>query len=141
MVLQHAQHAFVDAFGNPDLDTKKPGASTHYIITAVIADEPALVALRERVDGVRASHFQTGEMKSSKVGPKDERRLHVLRDLCAVDGWHFFANAIAKAELSGDFEYKKSFVKALHGDVFRKLYDAYPVVRIVCDELGGQPFH
>ena len=61
------QYAFVDEAGDTGLDFNKSGTSSHFIVTAVIVDEPGLEQVTAEVDSVRSKHFQTGEMKSSRV--------------------------------------------------------------------------
>ena len=61
-------YAFTDEYGAFGWDIDNPSVSTHFIITAVIVKESDLSVFTQKTDELRRKHFQTGEIKSSKVG-------------------------------------------------------------------------
>lgn len=74
--------AFVDESGNHDLDTSKSGSSGFFVICSIIITEKNLSGAYERAEALRLQHFQTGEIKSSKLKAKDsDRRRKILLDL------------------------------------------------------------
>jgi hypothetical protein len=81
-------------------------------------------------------------MRSSKIASNDERRIQVLSDLRSIEGWKFYATAIDKREVSktSGLVYKKPFVKFLHGNLFRRFFEAYPDVSVVVDGYGSPEF-
>jgi biotin operon repressor len=141
MIVQR-QLVFVDAFGDTSLDTEKAGVTSQFIISGVIVDQASVETVRARFEALRQRHFQSGEMRSSKIGPNDERRIKLLTELRDVQGWKFYATAIDKREVSktSGLVYKRSFVKYLHGNLFRRFFEAYPDVRVVVDGHGSQEF-
>ena len=42
--------AFIDEYGNPNLEVEKPGVSKFYIVVAVLLPEPALYAVRRALE-------------------------------------------------------------------------------------------
>ena len=76
-----AKYAFVDEFGAFGLDFDKIGCSSHFIITAIIVDANDLQLVADGVEAVRKRYFQTGEIKSSKVGSNHKRRILILDEL------------------------------------------------------------
>ncbi len=124
MIVQR-QSIFVDAFRDTSLETEKTGVTSQFIICGVIVDQIAVGSVREQFEAVRARHFQTGEMRSSKIASNHERRIKVLSDLGSVDGWKFYATAIDKRAVSktSGLVYKKPFVKFLHGNLFRRFFE------------------
>ena len=60
-------YAFTDEYGAFGWDIDNPSVSTHFIITAVIVKESDLSAFTQKTGELRRKHFQTGEIKSSKV--------------------------------------------------------------------------
>lgn len=142
MMLSYVPHsAFVDESGNADLDVAKAGASTHYVIAAIVVPDADVANLRIGLEGVRARHFQTGEMKSSSVAANTDRRMRVLTDLAALQ-WRFYAIAIDKAHVSttGGLIYKKPFVKFMSGKLYSRLFLAYHAMSVVADQHGSPAF-
>lgn len=134
------QIAFIDEFGNNGLDFESEGVSTHFIVSAIIVDRSKLPGFESKLEEVRKSNFQTGEMKSSKLKNNDARRLKVLNELNEID-FHVFSVVIDKRELKGEgFQYKGSFYKFLHSLVDRELFSVFPDILVVADEHGGQNF-
>lgn len=134
------QIAYIDEFGNNGLDFNHEGVSTHFIITAIIIDKSQLSFIEQEIEKIRKKYFQTGEMKSSKVGDNDERRLKILKELSNIN-YHIFSIVIDKRELNGKgFNYKGSFFKFLHALVDRELFSVFPNILVVADEHGGKEF-
>jgi hypothetical protein len=134
------QIAFIDECGNNGLDFYKTGVSSHFIVTAILFDEDILSAEEKKIEIIRQTHFQTGEMKSSNVADNDNRRIKILRDLDSIN-YHIFSIVIDKRKLITEgFKYKQSFYKFLHSLVDRELFKIFPQIRIVSDEHGGENF-
>jgi hypothetical protein len=133
--------AFIDAYGDPSLGIKKVGASTHFIITAVIVDSSCLDECKAKVEFIRKKHFQKGEIKSEKVGTNLRRRLKILNELCSLE-YNFYSLIVDKSLLKKEsgLAYKKSFYKFISGKLFTKLYNVYPDLKVVYDEMGSIPF-
>lgn len=78
-------YAFVDESGNHDLETSKQGSSGFFVVCSVLVSETGLERAYELAEALRVRHFQTGEIKSSKVKVKDtERRVRILSDLAEL---------------------------------------------------------
>lgn len=88
-------YAFTDEYGAFGWDIDNPSVSTHFIITAVIVKESDLSVFTQKTDELRRKHFQTGEIKSSKVGKNNDRRLQILSDLQDIP-FSFFSVCIDK---------------------------------------------
>lgn len=135
--------AYIDESGNHDLDTEKAGASSYFIVCAIIVDTGKNERFLIEADEIRARHFQSSEMKSSKVRAKDDhkRRIKILDDLLSLD-FTFYALAVDKKEIYKDsgYQYKKSFVKNLNGKVYGSLFQHYADIRVLADETGDQEF-
>ncbi|MBQ0775934.1 MAG: DUF3800 domain-containing protein [Gammaproteobacteria bacterium] len=135
--------AYIDESGNHDLDTEKAGASSYFIVCAIIVDAGKNERFLIEADEIRARHFQSSEMKSSKVRAKDDhkRRIKILDDLLSLD-FTFYALAVDKKEIykDGGYQYKKSFVKNLNGKVYGSLFQHYADIRVLADETGDQEF-
>ncbi len=76
--------AFADEFGNNSFDFENQGS--HFIIATVICKNENLEKVQFDIDAIRKNHnFQTGEMKSSGVGPNYSRRKRILEDIAKMD--------------------------------------------------------
>lgn len=136
-----AMYSFLDAYGNTGLETKVEGTSVYFIVAAVLVKHDQLESARAKVEQVRVSHFQTGEMKSSTVGNNINRRLQILADLNKVE-FQVHVDAIDKREIGHDsgLIYGRSFLKHLHQQLYRKLVRAFPDIRVLADEHGSRDF-
>lgn len=130
---------FIDESGNHDLDTSKAGVSKYYVVTAIVCKESQLEALETLVEALRKKHYGNGEIKSSKT--QEDRRIRVIKDLQEID-FKFTALAVNKDELqkTGGFPHKKSFVKFLHGILYKGLVATYQDIAIRADEYGREEF-
>lgn len=132
--------AYIDEFGNSGLDFENPQNSTHFIVTAVIVEKDKVLKLEEQLEVIRKNNFQTGEIKSSKVGANDGRREKILKEICELD-FIFYAVVVDKKQLySEGFRYKKSFYKFIHSLVDRELFKTFPNLEIIADEHGSNKF-
>jgi hypothetical protein len=137
----HLQHAFIDEHGDPSLDVHKEGVSNLFIVSAVIVDDISIKELEICADEIRKRHFQSGEMKSSKVGKNDDRRIRILKDIAKLN-FHFYSLVVDKKEIWKDsgLRHKKSFLKFINGQLYKKLYRTFPDLRAVADEHGHSEF-
>lgn len=109
-------------------------------MTAILFDEEKLVEEELKIENIRKTHFQTGEMKSSKIGTDDGRRLKVIKALDEIN-YHIFSIVVDKRELTTEgFKYKPSYYKFLHSLVDRELFRVFPKLQIIADEHGGAEF-
>lgn len=131
---------FIDEYGGAHLATEKEGATAYFIVTAIIVSEN-LADVRERAEGIRRAIFQTGEMKSSKIGDDDARRLLVLRRICELP-IKTYSVAVDKREIrkTSGLAYKPSFFKYVNRKLYSRIYDVYEHVRLVADEHGTEDF-
>lgn len=74
-------YAFTDEYGAFGWDIDNPSVSTHFIITAIIVKESEVECFTQKAEALRKKHFQTGEIKSSKIAKDNARRLRVLEDI------------------------------------------------------------
>ena len=133
--------AYIDEFGDTNLETTKSGVSSHFIIAAVLISENRRDGLEGNLEKIREKYFQTGEMKSVSVGKNDDRRRKILTQLASLP-FKFHALIVDKRELWKDsgLTYKRSFLKYLHGLVYRKLFTAFPDLIVTADEHGSSDF-
>lgn len=134
-------YAFTDEFGAFGFSFDLKGVTSHFIITSIIVKQSNLEKVRSQVEKVRKKHFQTGEMKSSRIGNKHERRKRVLADLLPID-FNIFSVVVDKREIAKweGLQYEKSFYKFLNNIIHKELVHAFPVLTICSDEIGGSRY-
>lgn len=77
--------AFVDESGSHDLDNSKLGSSGFFVVCSIIIAEKDLPRAYELAGGMRTRHFQSREIKSSRLKSKDaDRRKRILVDLAEL---------------------------------------------------------
>lgn len=133
--------AFVDEYGTANLDTSLRDVGKYFIVTAVILDGRVLESTRAGLEVVRKKHFQTGEMKSKKLGKARGRWARVLADLATVP-FKFYALAVDKREISrtSGLKWKNSFYKHLCGRLYNKLMRTYRGLNVRADQYGDVRF-
>lgn len=138
-------YAFTDEYGAFGYDLDNPSVSTHFIITAIIVKESDLDAYEAGAEAIRKKYFQTGEIKSSKLGSdKHHRRMLILKEIAALP-MHFLTICIDKRGCmenmnSKGLQYKGSFYKFMNNIVHRELRQAYSKLTIVADEVGTNDY-
>lgn len=131
-------YAFADEYGNNSFDFDNQG--TNFVVGTIIVKQENLDYTLEQVELIRKKYFQTGEIKSSKVGDNSKRRVLILQDLMKLD-FTIYAVVVDKKRLYGDgFKYKKSFYKFCCGLVYRELFRTFPNLSITVDEHGSNEF-
>ena len=135
-------YAFVDESGNHDLETSKQGSSGFFVVCSVLVSETGLERAYELAEALRVRHFQTGEIKSSKVKVKDtERRVRILSDLAELPLKLYFT-VVDKSRVyrDGGLQFKKSFIKHVNGMLYERLFIDRPNLQMTVDEHGGAEF-
>lgn len=130
---------FADEFGNNSFDFQTQGS--HFIVTAILIKSiEHLSEIESQVEVIRKKHFQTGEIKSNKVGSNTNRRIKVLNDLLQLD-FSIFSVIIDKRELTSEgFRYKKSFYKFVNNLLYKELFRTFPELQLNVDEHGSNEF-
>lgn len=131
--------AFADEFGNNSFKFGTQG--THFIVASVLCKEENISALEQQLEEIKKDHkFQTGELKSNKVGKNQKRRIRILKDIAKMD-CSFYAVIVDKRKLYGKgFKFKKSFYKYLNNLLYKELFRTFPKLKIYVDEHGGNDY-
>ncbi|MDU9389293.1 DUF3800 domain-containing protein [Pseudomonas sp. zfem002] len=135
-------YAYVDESGNSDLDTSKTGSSGFFVVCSVLVAEKDLKIAYQRAEELRQKHFQTGEIKSSKLRPKDtNRRARILKDLAELPIKLYFV-VVDKERIykDGGLQFKTSFVKHINGILYSRLFRNCRDLQMTVDEHGGIDF-
>lgn len=136
------KYAFIDEFGAFGFDFSNPGCSSHFIITAIVVNEDDLPIVADGIESVRKKYFQTGEIKSSKIGKNHNRRIAILNEIKQLP-FHIFSFVCDKQKIyenSGLARYKASFYKFLNNFVYQELRITYSNLIITADEVGGNDY-
>lgn len=136
-------YAYIDESGNTNIDFNNVGASTHYILVAIIVTEKQISKLEKSVEEFRKKHFQTGEIKSSNIKANNDhrRRKRLLEELGKIS-FQYFAFVVDKSLIiqTSGLKYKKSFLKYLNDKLYYELNMAYPNLSIIADKHGSEEF-
>jgi len=131
--------AFADEFGTNSFDFDSQGS--HFIVATIICKSENLESLKQNIDIIRKKHnFQTGEIKSSKIGQDHNRRIRVLKDILELD-FSIYALIVDKRLLYGQgFHIKKSFYKYINNLLYKELFRTFPSLDLIVDEHGSNDF-
>ena len=134
-------YAFTDESGAFGWDLDNPTVSTHFLISAIIVEESKLNEVRQGVEDIAIKYFSGGEIKSSNIGKKVDRRKMVLSETLKLP-YSIFALAIDKRLLIDypGLKYKQSFYKFMNNIVHKELRGQFEKLTIVADEIGGSDY-
>lgn len=135
--------AFIDECGNFGFDFSKKGTSKYYILCAVIVRNSDLPHLHEAVLAVKNNNgFRDSEMKSSRIADNYRRRNKIISELLLINFRVILFVADKQAFLSESplASYRTSFIKFLHRQLYNILYNTYPKLRIIEDQIGTKEF-
>ena len=134
-------YAFTDESGAFGWDLENSHVSRYFVVTSIIVKERDLDELRDSVENIRKKYFQTGEMKSSKIGGNIDRRKRILGQLLPLP-FSIFAVIFDKSQMTEyrGLRYKQSFYKFLNNVVHKELRKAFKTLTICADEIGGSEY-
>lgn len=137
-------YAFTDEYGAFGWDLDNSSVSTHFIITAIIVKESDLNNFTSKTEALRVKHFQTGEIKSSKIAGEHNRRLRILSELQDIP-FSIFSVCVDKKKCLESMsmkglQYKKTFYKFMNNIVHRELRRAFETITVVADEIGSNEY-
>jgi hypothetical protein len=134
------KYVFIDEYGNTNLNTALSNVGTHYIITAIIINKSDLESVEVGFEEIRSDEFQSGEMKSSKVGNKDRRRIRILEKLAEFP-FRIYCLPVNKRELTSEgYKYQDSFFKNLNAKLYRIIFRDFPIIKAFVDEYKTTDF-
>lgn len=133
-------YAYVDEYGNPNLNLEKDETTQYFICTAVILTEENLQAADGILKSVRDEHFGGTEIKSSSAS-NGERRIKILKELVKID-FKYIALLVDKDKVWRDsgFQYKKTFYKQIHKRLYSLFNDLGVGLKITADQIGRPEF-
>ena len=132
--------AYVDKYGDPNLNLDANDVSAAYVIAAVIVNADDATNLVIQLEEIRKKFFQTGEMRSKTVGKNDKRRHKILDELLPLN-FRCMCLIVDKRRLtSKGFAFKRSFLKNLNGKLHSRLFRLFPGIQVTADEHGGSEF-
>lgn len=139
--MAHDPFAFVDEYGDSNLDTARGGTSGFFIVTAVLVTAGDLQLASTGLEAIRARRFQTGEMKSSSVAQDDERRERILGELGDLP-FTFTSVVVDKASVDTEsgLRFKPIFFKYVNSLLYMRLNAVFPDLMVYADEHGRGPF-
>lgn len=136
-----SRRVYIDESGDENLNIST-GASKFYVLAAIVVAESHANEFLLALEDLRKRYFQTGEMKSSKVGANLDRRLKILAFArTRLPPFAVVAYRVRK-ELVGSqsgLKFPKTFIKYFAKDFCRYL-PASGVTDVRFDEKGRQNF-
>lgn len=135
--------AFIDECGSFGFDFTTSGASKLYILCAIVVNDSDILELRKQfLDVKKQNGYEHVEMKSSNVGSNYQKRSRIMNMLMPIPFRISLLIVDKEAFLDGTpiKEYKKTFIKFLHSKMYEQLYQVYPKLKIIEDEIGTTEF-
>ncbi len=132
---------FIDESGDDYTLGDKPGASTHYVLAAIVINSGDGASVANCFHQVKGRHFaQAKEMKSQSIGDDHRKRRLVLLDL-TYPTYALYVLMVDKARLRGPgFKHHASFVKFLLDRLITELLRDSQNLIIRCDNIKSKEF-
>lgn len=133
--------AYLDESGGHGFNFNNEGTSTHFVICAILIEENKNDEISNEFYKVKSKHFPVSELKSSKIGKKENLRLRILADLDTLDFKYFYL-IIDKRKILPDtgLQYKEVFYKFLYGILYNNLFRTFRNLSIIADEMISDDF-
>jgi len=137
----YTKYVFIDESGDPHITSDTEGVSSYYVITAIIIKPDNIENCIDMARSIITRYFQTGEMKSNRVGNNTRRRSIILNALSTIPFKHY-SQVIDKSEIltASGLRFKKSFVKFINKAIYQRLFQSFTNISIIADEHGTSEF-
>lgn len=132
---------FVDECGTAELDLSKPNVSRFFVVAAVLLDDEQLVLAERTLGSVAVRLCGGAEIKSSRIGNDDARRVRFLEAIQDID-FRYVALVVDKSRLWKDsgLRYKRTFHKFMARLVHGRFQRFAGGLNVVSDQHGGPDF-
>ena len=136
-----SKHIFVDESGDPNLRTDLAGASEYFVLTAVIVDTEAVPDGEAKVREIIDRFFPKGELKSSRIGNKRNRRKQILETFADIEFKHY-SLVIDKSKIFSDsaLRFRRTFVKFINRSLYSRLVESFTQIHVFADAHGKSDF-
>jgi hypothetical protein len=136
-----SQNAFVDEYGNPNLNTYLDGVSELFILVAVLISPAALEKTRETIQDIQKLHFHGRLMKSSTVGNNDVKRIAILNKMAEID-FSYYALIAIKENIwkESGLNYKQPFFKFFHKGLYNRIALLNSNITVLVHAFGKSDF-
>lgn len=133
--------AYLDESGGHGFDFSKSGTSKYFVVTAIIVESTNVGGLIHSFTSLKNKYYPYSELKSSKIGGKENLRLHVLNRLKDIDFTYYYL-LVDKTKIHTDsgLQYKESFYKFIYGILYNNLYRTFRHLSVVADEMISNEF-
>lgn len=133
--------AYNDEYGAFGFKFEAEGTSTHFILSAIIVKKEDVSFVENEVEKLRKQYFQTGEMKSSKLGQRHTTRIKLLSDLKKLP-FKVLVLIVDKRKIydNSGIMYKKTFYKFINQIIYNELRSLYPNLDIMADQVGSNEY-
>lgn len=97
--------------------------------------------MTESLEVVAGKYFSGGEIKSSNVGPNDDRRIQILMTMSKMN-YRFGSLVVDKSRIKtgGGLRFQRSFFKSIHRKLFDRFFQAFSNTDIRIDNYGDRVF-
>lgn len=133
--------AYLDESGSHGFNFQYEGTSSHFVVNSIFVDNSKHQEILEKFSILKNKYFPQSELKSSKIGNKDNIRQAILDELKNFD-FKIFCLIVDKRKIhiNSGLKYKESFYKFLYGVLYNRIYRTFSEVTVVADEMISEDF-
>lgn len=132
---------YLDESGSHGFDFSKVGTSRYFVVTAIIINPQNHDMVIEMFTKIKNQYFPISEMKSSKIGNNEGRRIEILNKLLELDfKFHTLIVDKKRIDINSGLTYKEPFYKFLYGILYSDLYRTFPELQLIADSLISEEF-
>jgi hypothetical protein len=133
------KYVYIDESGDESLQLNLANVSSFYVVTAIVVDAGMVQAALEAFEQIRKRYFKNREMKSESVR-SDVLRQRIIQDITGIEFSLHVLVGNKRLLTSPGLLYPKSFIKYLHGSLYKEIAKDSSRVRIVADKIKNRSF-
>ena len=133
--------AYLDESGGHGFDFSNSDTSTHIVICAILIDKNNDTYITNEFQKIKSAYFPISELKSSRIGNRENIRLKILNDLKPLDFKYYYLSIDKRQILPNTgLQYKEVFYKFLYGILYNNLFRTFRNLSIIADEMISEEF-
>lgn len=139
--IEEIEYVFVDESGDNILPPDGDDTTAYYVICGLLVPEHNLDEAQQKASEIVQKHAPGGELKSSQIGNKTNRRQKIINDISEFN-FSPFCLAINKNRIWKDsgLKWKPSSYKFLHNMFYTKIKKAHTGINVLADRYGRSEF-
>lgn len=132
---------YIDESGTPGKNSDKDGLDKRYVLVAILTNSEEELELRKGLEKISDDYFSKSPIKSSNVGPNNERRITILKEIVKLN-FVFVALVVDKTKIereTGGLRFKGVSYKFFQRRLYQNI-TSLENIKLCLDKHGSKEF-